>query len=395
MVRSLHSSPKKLLARLPTSFIAITVMLAALLISGAGASFAQGLHHPFAVGASEGAASSQGFFGFLLGIESRFYQQLTGALRASRSDGGAIATLIALSFTYGVFHAAGPGHGKAVLSAYLLANEKKLRRGLLLSTCAALLQALVAILLVTIAALLLRATAPQMTQTARLLEMASYAGMVLLGAFLLYRKGRRLFALAASEITRRKTPSGLVFSPAAPQPVAELAHRKQMRRPAFKAEFVSAEGSAARTANAASGDAAQHICDDGCGHALVLTDDRASQGIKGAALAVLAAGTRPCSGAILVLIFALAQGIFLTGVAATLAMAAGTALTTSAIAFITVYAKGTAMKLFAGRDKGEGGREDGYALLVLFLLETCAALAILLFGCLMLAGSYFGNPMKI
>jgi len=392
MVPSFHSSPRNLSAALPASFIATTLILAAILTLGSGASFAQGLHHPFAVGASEGAASSQGFFGFLLGMESRFYQQLTGALRASRSDGSAIATLIALSFTYGVFHAAGPGHGKAVLSAYLLANEKKLRRGLLLSTCAALLQALVAILLVTVAALLLNATAPQMTQTAHLLEMASYAGMVLLGTFLLYRKGRRLFALAALEIVRRKAPSGLVFSPAAPRPVLESARRQEMRRPAFKAEFVSAEGFAARAANAASGDAAQHICDDGCGHALVLNDGLSNQGIKSAALAVLAAGSRPCSGAILVLIFALAQGIFLTGVTATFAMAAGTALTTSAIAFITVYAKDTALKLFSG--KGDGGREDGYALLVLFLLETCAALAILLFGFMMLAGSYFGTPMK-
>ena len=34
-----------------------------------------------------------------------------------------------LSFLYGIFHAAGPGHGKVVISSYVLANEAQVRRG--------------------------------------------------------------------------------------------------------------------------------------------------------------------------------------------------------------------------------------------------------------------------
>jgi len=36
----------------------------------------------------------------------------------------AVATLLAFSFAYGVVHALGPGHGKALLSGYLLAHPK-------------------------------------------------------------------------------------------------------------------------------------------------------------------------------------------------------------------------------------------------------------------------------
>ena len=63
-----------------------------------------------------------------------------------RDDGGKLWLLVGLSFAYGIFHAAGPGHGKAVISSYMLANEVALRRGILLSFVSAFLQALTAIL---------------------------------------------------------------------------------------------------------------------------------------------------------------------------------------------------------------------------------------------------------
>ena len=63
--------------------------------------------------------------------------------------------LFGISFLYGVFHAAGPGHGKAVISSYLVANEETWRRGVVLSFASALLQALVAVAIVGIAAVLL------------------------------------------------------------------------------------------------------------------------------------------------------------------------------------------------------------------------------------------------
>lgn len=54
--------------------------------------------------------------------------------------------------------------------------------------------------------------------------------------------------------------------------------------------------------------------------------------LRKAAVIVLAVGIRPCSGAIFILIFALMQGLYWTGILSTFAMAFGTALTVSALA---------------------------------------------------------------
>jgi nickel/cobalt transporter (NicO) family protein len=60
---------------------------------------------------------------------------------------------------------------------------------------------------------------------------------------------------------------------------------------------------------------------------------------------VLSVGLRPCSGAILVLALAYAMNIVWAGAAAVMAMSAGTALTVSALAVLSVYARKSAVAL--------------------------------------------------
>jgi hypothetical protein len=103
--------------------IAIGTALAALLI--ASAAHAQS---SLGIGASEAVVQPTGglFGGFFLWInemQRSFYREMTDALKAMREDGNAAWLLVGLSFAYGIFHAAGPGHGKAVISSYMLANE--------------------------------------------------------------------------------------------------------------------------------------------------------------------------------------------------------------------------------------------------------------------------------
>ena len=83
--------------------------------------------------------------------QHRFHSQLAKAFRGIKDHNSIAATwsLVVLSFLYGVFHAAGPGHGKAVISAYLLADERLLRRGVILAFVSSFLQAVTAIVLVT------------------------------------------------------------------------------------------------------------------------------------------------------------------------------------------------------------------------------------------------------
>ena len=111
-----------------------------------------------------------------------------------RTDGSKLWVLVGLSFAYGIFHAAGPGHGKAVISSYMLANEVALRRGILLSFISAFLQAFTAVAVMTVVFLVLRGTAISMTDATWFLEVVSYALISAFGAWLLWQKLKPLFA---------------------------------------------------------------------------------------------------------------------------------------------------------------------------------------------------------
>ena len=90
-------------------------------------------------------------------------------------------------------------------------------------------------------------------------------------------------------------------------------------------------------------------------------------------------GLRPCSGAILVLVFALAQGLFWTGVVATFVMGLGTAITVAAIATIAVFAKAYT--------------QSGYGMLAMRGIEAGAAVVIIGFGVLLLTGYMVSERM--
>src|ERR1700733_13512356 len=131
--------------------------------------------NPFA-GMRQPAAT--GITGWILAEQSRFYRALSGLIHAAKTDGSALWALMGVSFIYGIFHAAGPGHGKAVISSYLVANEETWRRGIVLSLASALLQAVTAIVIVGVAAALLGATAKMMGDAVRVIEIVSYGLIV-------------------------------------------------------------------------------------------------------------------------------------------------------------------------------------------------------------------------
>jgi nickel/cobalt exporter len=298
------------------------------------------LAQPFGI-SREPAAT--GFAGYVLAKQAEFYRMLSGTIRAAKTDGSAAYTLMGISFLYGIFHAAGPGHGKAVISSYLVANNETWKRGVILSFASAILQALVAIAIVGIAAALLGATAKAMGNAVRVIEIVSYGLIVLIGLRLLWVKGRALLAL-------------LRAAPAHAHDHHDHGHAHHHHH--------------------------DHDHDDGhaWGHAHAPEPLELSgrDWLKRGLTAVIAVGLRPCSGAIIVLVFALAQGLFLIGVASTFAMGLGTAITVAAIATLAVGARSLAAR-FAKAKPGVG-------MIALRGLETAAAMVIVLFGAALLTG---------
>jgi nickel/cobalt exporter len=303
--------------------------------------FAQG--SPFGAGL---AVPSSGITGWIFAQQAAFYRLLSNAVSASKANGWAAFGLAWLSFLYGIFHAAGPGHGKAVISSYLVADGATMKRGILLSAAAALAQAITAITLVGVAALFLGATARAMGNTVRVLELLAYGGIAIFGLMLAWRKGRAFFAALRS----RSHQSSHSHT---------LGHDHQH----------------------------DHGHDDHHGHDHHGHDHahgpepselKGKGWLKRGLAAVLAVGLRPCSGAILVLVFALSQGIFWVGVTATLAMALGTAITVAAIALLSVWGKGLAVRLVKSRTGG--------ATIAVLGVEFAAALLIVAFGALLFTG---------
>lgn len=283
--------------------------------------------------------SQDGFFGWLQLQQRNFYAGLQASLNAMRTDWTAFWVLGGLSFLYGVFHAAGPGHGKVVISSYVLANETQLRRGVVLSGLAALLQSLVAIGFVLIAAGVIGMTSVAMGEAVNWIGIVSNSLVALLGLWLVARK---LFGWGHDH-----------------RHVADHQH--------------------------------SHTCDhhhdqhhdhshSDHEHLHAIPPEATTGSWRERLGVVLAVGLRPCSGALVVMVFALSQGLLPAGILAVLLMGTGTAITVATLATIAVTAKGMAQRI--------GGIDSPLASAVLWWAELAGAAGVLLFGLLLLIASF-------
>ncbi len=338
-------------------------------------------------GASRASAET-GLVGWLLAQQAVFYRALSSAVRSAKTDGSALWTLMGIAFAYGVFHAAGPGHGKAVISSYLLANDETWRRGVALSFASALLQSLTAVLIVGIAAALLGVTAQVMGDAARTIEIISFILIMLLGARLLWVKS--VGFVRAAKALKQKHGDVLSRPPTADGSIAN----SQYGHVESEAKDCCHDVHSRDVDHRGHGHADHHH-HDAHGHTHVHQNELevlpwghahgpGPQDLEGPGgwmrglSAILAVGLRPCSGAIILLVFALSQNLFWAGAVSTFVMGLGTAITVAAIATLAIGAKAFA-KRFATD-------EVSYGSVVVRGMEVGAAGLILAFGALLLAG---------
>lgn len=235
--------------------------------------------------------------------------------------------IVLFAFLYGVAHAVGPGHGKVVIGSYFLTRRARVAQGIAMSATAALVQALSAIVLVGLLAAILELSSAAILSQAATIETVSYGVIVIIGLWMAY-----------GVITGRQHDHGHGHG---------------------------------------------HDHDHTHDHAHDHPHTKPNRGENWRLLATGAAvGLRPCSGAILVLLFSLANDIVWIGVIATFAMAVGVAITVAAVslASLGVHRAATAI---GGRTKRIA--ETGYSLVALG-----GALLIALFGILELVGVWTG-----
>lgn len=230
---------------------------------------------------------------------------------------------LAIAFAYGVFHALGPGHGKAVLLSYFVSREARIARGVWMGAQIATFHVASAIVIVVAVHLILRQAFARPVDELGFLKVASYGAIMAIGIAMLVGvlRGRR----------------------AAPAHDHDHGHDH--------------------------GEACHHHHDLGAAW-------------RSGGLLSLAVGLIPCSGAVLILVYCLANGLLLSGILMALSIALGMAITLALIGILAIYARQGAIAV-AGRPGRPGRRRAA--------LPTALALAgpgfITLFGAVMLLGS--------
>jgi nickel/cobalt transporter (NicO) family protein len=314
------------------------------------------IHAPGALGA---------LFSWVVDTQQTMQRQLADGVKSLKTENafaGAL-TLATLSFVYGVIHAVGPGHGKTIISSYVVANEETARRGIVISFIAAAMQAMTAVVLVGVLVLALHATGLEINAWSNQLESVSYALIALVGLWLLLTQLAGLWR-------RWRVPR-------APKVAAAHAGHEHHHH-----------GEGAHD-HAHEDNHHEHVHDhhphhhhaegESCDH---VVDARALAGPMTwhkIAAVVFSVGIRPCTGAILVLVFAVTQGMFWAGVAATFAMALGTAITVAVLAMLALGSRELALKL--------GGTSSAWANGVWTACAIGGSTLILLFGTILFAAS--------
>ena len=244
----------------------------------------------------------------LLGWQRDLHRSLTLAItELSRTPTMATwVSLLGISFAYGVFHAAGPGHGKAVLATYLASHGGAVKRALGLSFAASLLQGVTAIALVVVLVYGLGWITRQAMGSVAWVEQASFLLVAALGAWLCWRAV------------------------------------KQLRR-AYQPERAAHSHSPGHEHNPNHEHSNGHDHSHCCGGAHHI-EPHQTLDWRTAMMTVGAIGMRPCSGAVLMLGAASLLGQFEVGVASVVAMSIGTGITVSALALASIFARGWAQR---------------------------------------------------
>jgi ABC-type nickel/cobalt efflux system permease component RcnA len=246
----------------------------------------------------------------------------------------ALATILSLSFLYGILHAVGPGHGKSVVASYFVANEARWTSGMVMGGAISLLQGLTAIVIVFLLSLVLHAKQLQVQDRGALIEFISYGLVAVIGAVMFWRG-----------ITGRG-----------------CAHDHG------KIDLGRARHDHAHH---------DHAHDHGHAHH---HHPAPAQGLNLQRLITIAAGLAPCASAIIIMLFALANDALTVGVAAVLALSLGMGITVSLIGVLSIVGRKFLQRLTSGPGWGAERIERGLAI--------AGSIAVMGFSGLLMLGAW-------
>jgi nickel/cobalt exporter len=332
--------------------------------------------------------------------------QLSELLFSAKNDNVfAGISLIGLSFLYGMLHSLGPGHGKLIVTTYIATHSTKVRLSVILTLLSAIMQACVAVALVSALLVLFNSSMREVNSKAELLITLSFYTVVLLGLVIVWRN---LFALWQSDRRQKRdikkvkhvkkveqlkqqnvTTSGIIAG------VAPLTHASatiQYQLSAFRPQVIPND-------KLQTADMAAKAC--GCGHQHLVDSAQinTASSLKEYLVIVLSIGIRPCTGAIMVLLFANMLDIYWLGIISAFVMALGTALTTSVIAIMTITGRQLVKRYLTKRETiceqgSQGQTQSGHVVssfsLGKFALQMLGGVMLILMGVILLSSQPVG-----
>lgn len=265
-------------------------------------------------------------------------------LRALRGgETAALAGLLGLSFAYGFFHAAGPGHGKLVIGGYGLGRRVPMLRLVTLALVSSLGQAATAVALVYAGVFVFDWTRERMTDVAdRMLEPVSYGAIALVGAWLVMRGLRRALRMRGGAGQDHGQGHGHDHHH----------HHDQGHDHDHRHDHGHEHGHE-------HGHGPDGTCSCGHRHGVTLEEAAEVRSLRDAAMLVGAVALRPCTGAIFLLILTWKMEIGAVGIAGAFVMGLGTACVTIAVAVASVMMREGAMAQFMA---GQGAARAAVAI---------------------------------
>ena len=249
--------------------------------------------------------ASPGSAGPIVEFQRRLNDEIANSMRAIGRDGSLPGFLLALAFAfaYGVVHAFGPGHGKLVIVSYFLGREVRLARGVAMAAQIAVVHVIAAVVIVWLADLVLRAG----------------------------------FGFGLSEVPGVRAASFLIIFGIG-----------------LYMLWQAVRGSLRRTGGHARGHSHAHGHSNADGHRH--SHDHSHGGAVEGGLVALAAGMVPCPGAVLIMLYAVANDMIYPGILLVAAMSLGIGVSICALGVAAILARQTAMRILSR--SGGAGRAD-------------------------------------
>ena len=312
--------------------------------------------------------------------QKQINNELSELLHAAKNESlMAGLSLIGLSFMYGVLHSVGPGHGKLIVTTYIATQEAKVKLSLIITLLSSLVQAFVAVGLVSVLLMLFDASMREVNQKADLLIPLSFCTVVLLGIVIIFRN----LVLMYRVIKKHKNSENQGISNGSDRVIKRLTPVA----PSVLATKYAAPASSLLVDH-------EHHDNCGCGHQHVVAPEliNDASSFKEYLAIILSIGIRPCTGAVMVLLFANMLDIYWLGIVSAVVMALGTALTTSTIAIMTITGK-QAVRRYLATGKRNDGPKNGLNI-TQFIVPIIGGLLLILLGMLLLESRPVGmSPM--